>query len=46
MVASFLAAPQPGLDGDSVVEHLRSGGDLEAALDLAVERAERWALAS
>jgi len=46
MVASFLAAPQPGLDGDSVVEHLRSGGDLEAALDLAAERAERWALAS
>jgi hypothetical protein len=46
MVASFLAAPQPGLHGDSVVDHLRSGGDLAAVLDLAADRAERWALAS
>lgn len=46
MVASFLAAPQPGLDGRSVVDHLRAGGDLRRALDLAGERAARWALAS
>jgi hypothetical protein len=46
MVASFLAAPQPGLEGDSVVDHLRAGGDLTAVLALAAERAQRWALAS
>ena len=46
MVASFLAAPQPGLEGDSVVDHLRAGGDLAAVLALAAERAQRWALAS
>jgi hypothetical protein len=46
MVAAFLAAPQPGLDDRSVVDHLRSGGALDAAVDLAAERAERWALAS
>jgi hypothetical protein len=46
MVASFLAAPQPGLEGDSVVDHLRAGGALAAVLDLAAERAQRWALAS
>ena len=39
MVASFLAAPQPGLEGDSVVDHLRAGGALAAVLDLAAERA-------
>ena len=43
MVASFLAAPQPGLEGDSVVDHLRAGGALAAVLDLAAERAQRWA---
>ena len=46
MVAAFLAAPQPGLDDRSVVDHLRSGGALDAAVDLAAERAERWAPAS
>jgi hypothetical protein len=46
MVASFVAASQPGLDGRTIVEHLRVGGDLAPALDLADERAARWALAS
>jgi hypothetical protein len=45
MVAAFLAAPQPGLDGASVADHLRSGGDLGAVLALAGERARSWALA-
>jgi hypothetical protein len=45
MVASFLAAPQPGLEGRTIVEHLRDGGDLAPALELADERATRWALA-
>jgi hypothetical protein len=42
MVAAFLAAPEPGLDGRSIVEHLREGGDLSAALALADDRAARW----
>src|SRR5918994_3616843 len=46
MVASFLAAAQPGLDGRTVVDHLRAGGDLGPALALADERAARWSLAS
>jgi hypothetical protein len=46
MVASFLAAPQPDLGGRTIVDHLRTGGDLADALALADERAERWALAS
>jgi hypothetical protein len=46
MVASFLAAAQPGLDGRTVVDHLRAGGDLAPALALADERAARWSLAS
>ncbi len=46
MVASFLAAPQPALGGASVVDHLRAGGDLAPVLDLAGERAARWALAA
>jgi hypothetical protein len=46
MVAAYVAAPQPGLGGRSIVEHLRAGGDLDAALALASERAARWALAS
>ncbi|HEX6568163.1 MAG TPA: hypothetical protein VF015_03330 [Acidimicrobiales bacterium] len=46
MVASFLAAAQPGLGGFSIVDHLLTGGDLAAAVDLADERAARWALAS
>lgn len=46
MVAAFVAASQPGLGGRSIVEHLRTGGDLDAALALAGERAARWALAS
>jgi hypothetical protein len=45
MVAAFLAAPQPGLDGASVADHLRSDGDLGAVLALAGERARAWALA-
>jgi hypothetical protein len=45
MVAAFLVAAQPGLDGGSIVEHLRAGGDLAPVLALADERAERWALA-
>jgi hypothetical protein len=43
MVAAFIAAPQPGLDGRSIAEHLRQGGDLAAVLALADERARRWA---
>jgi hypothetical protein len=46
MVASFLAAAQPGLDGRTVVDHLRAGGDIGPALALADERAARWSLAS
>ncbi|MBN2622262.1 MAG: hypothetical protein JXA83_02780 [Acidimicrobiales bacterium] len=46
MVAAFLAAPQPGLGGRTVVDHLRAGGALAPVLDLADERAARWALAS
>ncbi|HEX5947271.1 MAG TPA: hypothetical protein VFY82_13380 [Acidimicrobiales bacterium] len=43
MVAAFVAAPQPGLDGRSIADHLRTGGDLGPVLDLAEERAARWA---
>lgn len=46
MIASFLAAPQPGLGGATVVEHLRAGGDLVPVLALADERADRWSLAT
>lgn len=46
MVASFLAAPQAGLDGRTVIEHLAAGAELDAVLDLAADRAARWALAS
>jgi hypothetical protein len=46
MVASFVAAGQPGLAGRSIVDHLREDGDLAPVLALADERAERWALAS
>jgi hypothetical protein len=46
MVASFLAAPQPALAGTTIVDHLGTGGDPAAAVALADERAERWALAS
>ncbi|MGH9113487.1 MAG: hypothetical protein ACRDZN_14500 [Acidimicrobiales bacterium] len=46
MVAAFVAAPQPGLGDRSIVDHLRSGGDLAEALALADERASRWATAS
>jgi hypothetical protein len=46
MVASFLAAPQRAFGGSTIVDHLRTGGDLADALALANERAERWALAS
>jgi hypothetical protein len=45
MVAAFLAAPQPGLGGRTIVEHLRDGGDKEAVVDLADDRATRWSLA-
>ena len=44
MVAAFVAAPQPGLDDRSIVEHLRAGGDLDPVLALADERAQRWAI--
>ena len=44
MVAAFVAAPQPGLGNRSIVEHLRSGGELADALALADERASRWAI--
>lgn len=43
MVAAFVAAPQPGLDGRSIADHLRAGGDLAPVLALADDRAERWA---
>lgn len=46
MIAAFVAAPQPGLAGRTIPEHLAAGGDLAGALALADERAERWALAS
>jgi hypothetical protein len=46
MVASLLAAPQPGLGGSTIVDHLKARGDLAPVLDLADERAARWALAS
>jgi hypothetical protein len=46
MIASFLAAPQPGLDGATIVGHLRAGGELDRIVDLADERAARWSLAS
>jgi hypothetical protein len=45
MVAAFLAAPQPGLGGQTIVEHLRGGGDRQAVVDLADDRATRWSLA-
>ena len=45
MVASFLAAPQPGLGGLSIVDHLRKGGDLDPVVALARERAARWSAA-
>ena len=44
MVAAFVAASQPGLDDRSIVEHLRSGGELAPVLALADERAQRWAI--
>jgi hypothetical protein len=43
MVAAFVAAPQPGLGGRSIAEHLRQRGDLPPVLALADERARRWA---
>src|SRR4030095_8069493 len=46
MVASFLAAPPPGLGGLSIVDHLRDGGDLDPVVALARERAARWSPAS
>lgn len=46
MIASFLAAPQPGLGGLSVAGHLREGGDLDPVITLARERAARWSPAS
>ena len=46
MVAQFLVSRQPGLGGRSIVDHLRAGGDLQPVLDLAADRAARWALAS
>jgi hypothetical protein len=44
MVAAFVAAPQPGLDDRSIVDHLCSGGDLAPVLALANERARQWAI--
>jgi len=44
MVAAFVAASQPGLDDRSIVEYLRSGGELIPVLALADERARRWAI--
>jgi hypothetical protein len=44
MVAAFVAAPQPGLDDRSIVDHLCSGGDLDPVLALANERARQWAI--
>lgn len=46
MVASFVAGAQPGLGGRTIIDELRAGGDLAPVLDLADERAARWALAS
>ncbi|MEI6623679.1 MAG: hypothetical protein WCP28_17445 [Actinomycetes bacterium] len=39
---SWLTAPQPDLDGLSVVEHLRAGGALTDALVLARRTHSRW----
>jgi hypothetical protein len=44
MVAAFVAAPQPGLGDRSIVEHLRSGGDVTQVVALADERARSWAV--
>ncbi|MGH9215572.1 MAG: hypothetical protein ACRDZS_04895, partial [Acidimicrobiales bacterium] len=44
MVAAFVAASQPGLGDRSIVEHLRSGGDVAQAVALADDRARRWAI--
>jgi hypothetical protein len=44
MVAAFVAAPQPGLEGHSIVDHLRSGGHLAPVVALADDRAHRWAI--
>ena len=44
MVAAFVAAPQPGLGGRSIVEHLRAGGEPAQVMALADERARRWAV--
>jgi hypothetical protein len=46
MVAAFVAAAQPGLDGRTIVDHLQDGGGLAPVLDVADERAARWAVAS
>ena len=46
MAAAFVAAPQPGLDGRSIVDHLRDGGAPADVLALADERAARWATTS
>ncbi len=46
MVASFVAAAQPGLGDRTIVDHLQAGGGLAPILDLADERAARWAPAS
>lgn len=42
MVARWLVAPQARLDHRSVVEWLRTGGDLDAAVALAAATASRW----
>ncbi|MGH9288668.1 MAG: hypothetical protein ACRD0V_10360 [Acidimicrobiales bacterium] len=44
MVAAFVAASQPGLGDRSIVEHLRSGGDVAQVVALADDRARRWAI--
>jgi hypothetical protein len=46
MVAAFITAPQPGLGGATIVDHLRHGGALAPAVALADHRAHRWALAT
>jgi hypothetical protein len=42
MVARWLCAGQAALDGRSVVDWLRAGGDVERAVERAVNTAARW----
>lgn len=41
-LASWLQAPQPGLDGESVIEHLRQGREVAVAVAAAQAAQRRW----